>query len=77
MYKVNKNDKSFQELNSYAKSIKIPLKDLLMSDEHLEKVCDIFYAAMPKLVRFAMKKPAFIEFYKKNRVLFVKQMNLN
>lgn len=72
MYKVNKNDKTFKELEAYAKKNNKAMKDVLLSDEHLEKVCDIFYEHMPKLVRWSMNKEKFVAFYKDNRETFIK-----
>lgn len=76
MFKVNKNEKAFKELESYAKSQKMPIKQVLLSDEHLEKVCDIFYSHMPKMVKFAMKKDKFTEFYKAHREQFVESIKV-
>lgn len=76
MYKVNKNDKAFKELDAYAKTQNKPLKDVLLSDDHLEKVSSIFYEHMPKMVKWSMKKDKFLAFYKAHREAFVAQMKL-
>ncbi|NCQ52258.1 hypothetical protein GW796_10305 [archaeon] len=76
MYKINKNDKAFKELDSYAKTQNTPLKEVLLSDAHLEKVSDIFYSNMPKMIKWSMKKEKFTDFYKNHREQFVSQMNL-
>jgi hypothetical protein len=74
MFAVKKNDKAFQELAEYAKSQDKPLKEVLLSDDHLETVSKIFYKNMPKLVRFTMKEPKFQEFYKNHREQMVSQI---
>ena len=76
MFKVKTNDKAFKQLDEYAKSKKIALKEVLLSDEHLKSVCDIFYEHMPKPVKWTMNKEKFTEFYKNHRETFVAQMNL-
>jgi hypothetical protein len=76
MYKVNKNDKAFKELDAYAKKNNKTMKEVLLDDSHLEKVCDIFYEHMPKVVKWSMKKEKFVNFYKDNRETFVSQMKL-
>lgn len=76
MYKVNKNDKAYKELQAYANSKNKKLKDVLLSDDHIEKVTDIFYEHMPKVVKWSMKKEKFVDFYKNNRETFVSQMKL-
>lgn len=76
MFKVKTNDKAFKDLDNYAKSVGKPLKEVLLSDDHIIPVCDIFYGEMPKMVKFAMKKQAFVEFYRTHRENFVAQMNL-
>ena len=72
--KVVKNDVAFKELNEYAKSTNLPLKNVLGSDEHLEKVCEIFYQHMPKMVKFTMTKDKFKIFYQNNREMFIKNI---
>ncbi len=74
MFKVKKNDKAFQELSEYAKKQGKPLKEVLSSDEHLVPVTDIFYTHMPKMVKMAMKKEKFVEFYTTHREMFVNQI---
>lgn len=76
MYKINKNDKAFKEIETYSKSQNKPMKEVLLSDEHLIPICDIFYSNMPKLIKMAMKKDKFIDFYKAHRIQFVSQMNI-
>lgn len=76
MLKVEKNDKAFKELDAYAKEQNLPLKELLLSDTHLDAVTKIFYAHMPKMVRMMMKYDKFKVFYQNNRENFVAQMVL-
>lgn len=76
MFKVQKNDKAFKELKSYADSVHQPLKDVLLSDEHFDKVSDIFYANMPKMVRWSMKIDKFKDFYRNHREQMVSSMAL-
>lgn len=76
MLKVQKNDKAFKELKAYADSVPAPLKEVLLSDEHFDKVSEIFYQHMPKMVRFAMKINKFKEFYRDHRVQMVESMAL-
>lgn len=74
MYKVQKNDKAFQQLEKYAKEQGKSLKEVLLSDDHLQQVSDIFYENMPKVVKWSMKKEKFVEFYKNHREQFVAQI---
>ncbi len=73
MFKSNPktNDVALKELTAYAEKHKKPLETILLSDEHLADVAEIFYKHMPKMVKFAMKKEKFQEFYKNNRAVFV------
>jgi hypothetical protein len=72
MFKLNRNDKAFKELETLAKQHKLPLPQFLVSDEHLDKVSEIFYSYMPKIIKFATNQEKFKEFYKANREQFVK-----
>lgn len=74
MYTIKKNDPAFNELNSLAKEKKLKLKELLLSDEYILLVCDIFYKNSPKMVRWSMKEDKFIEFYKKHREKLVEHI---
>jgi hypothetical protein len=76
MYKVNKNDKAFKELEAYAKAHKENLKEVLLSEEHAPKIAEIFYKHMPALVKFTMKKDKFEEFYRNHKETFVQQLKL-
>lgn len=76
MFKVQKNDKAFKELKAYADSVNQPLKEVLLSDIHFDKVSEIFYTHMPKMVRWSMKLDKFKEFYSNHREQMVSSMAL-
>lgn len=46
----------------------------MLSDEHLQSVCSIFYKNSPKMVNWSMKEDKFIEFYKKHREKLVENI---
>ncbi len=71
---MNKNDPAAKELEAFAKTKNKPLKEVLLTDEYLIQVCDIFYPHLPKIVRMAMKKDKFYDFYKTHRESLVNQM---
>ena len=64
---LKQNDPAFKELAEYADSVKKPLKEVLMSDEHLDQVSTIFFKHMPKMVKWTMKGDKFKTFYKNHR----------
>lgn len=70
-FQVQKNDKALKELQAYSTKVGLPLRDVLLSDEHLVEVSGIFYKHMPKMVRFVMKQASFQEYYKNHREKFV------
>ncbi len=74
MFKMKKNDPVATSLKKYAQENGMPLKNILLSDEHLQKVCDIFYPHLPKLVRMSMNKDKFTIFYKNHRESFATQL---
>lgn len=74
MIKLKKNDPVAKELEKYSQQVGKSLQAILVDDEHLEKVCDIFYPNLPKLVRMAMNKNKFTEFYKSHRTAFAEQL---
>lgn len=74
MIKLKKNDPVARELEQYSQKVGKPLNTILISDEHLNNVCDIFYPNLPKLVRMAMNKAKFTEFYKSHRTAFAEQL---
>lgn len=76
MYKVKKNDKALVELKALAESSNMDVKSLLLSVAHLDKVCEIFYAQMPKLVRMAMNKEKFKVFYSQHKEEFANSIQV-
>jgi hypothetical protein len=76
MFKLEKNDKSFKELAAYAEQVKLPLKEMLLSDTHLDRVASIFYKHMPKMVKWSMKEEKFKEFYKQHRESLVAHIKI-
>ena len=70
MYKVKKNDKALIELKALANKSGLSVRDLILSEDYLNNVCDIFYSHMPKLVRMAMNKEKFIKFYSEHKLQF-------
>ncbi len=74
MFKMKKNDPVASSLKKYAEGKGMPLKNILLSDEHLSDVCDIFYPNLPKLVRMTMNKDKFVVFYKQHRESFAEQI---
>lgn len=72
--KLNKNDKTLTIFVEMAKKYNIDLNTLLLSDSYLTEVVDVFYAAMPKLVRMTMNKNKFSQFYVAHREEFVKHI---
>lgn len=74
MFKMKKNDPVATSLKEYANTQGLPLKTILVSDEHLLKICDIFYPNLPKLVRMSMNKEKFVVFYKTHREMFASQI---
>lgn len=76
MFKVNKNDKALKELLEYSQTTGLDLKSVMLSSEHLQNVADIFYAHMPKLIRFSMSKEKFTAFYDSHKESFVNSFKL-
>ncbi len=74
MLKMKKNDPAAKELEAFANKKGKPLKQVLLADEHLIEVCDIFYPHLPKMVRMVMKKDKFYDFYKTHREALVAHM---
>lgn len=74
MIKFKKNPEQLAKLTELAKQKGLPLKEMLLSDEHLESVCNVLYDGMPKMVRMAFNKEKFTSFYQKNRETIVAQV---
>lgn len=71
---INKNDAAFKELDDFAKSKNKPLKDVLLSDDYLDQVADIFHKHMPLTIRIVMNKNKFKSFYSEHREKLVNQI---
>ncbi len=72
--KYQKNQVQKDALLLLAKQVMLPVRDMLLSDEHLDKSSEIFYQGMPKLVRMTMNLTKFKAFYKSNREKIVNDM---
>ena len=72
--KYQKNQAQKDALIALAKKVKLPVRDMLLSDEHLDKASEIFYQGMPKLVRMTMNLTKFKAFYQNNREKIVNDM---
>lgn len=71
-YQKNKAQKD--ALIALAKQVNLPVRDMLLSDEHMDASSEIFYQGMPKLVRMTMNITKFKAFYKNNRKKIVNDM---
>jgi hypothetical protein len=72
--KFQKNKAQMDELLALAKQVNLPVRDMLMSDEHFEASSAIFYKGMPKLVRMTMNATKFKTFYQNNREKIINDM---
>jgi hypothetical protein len=72
--KYQKNQLQKDALILLAKEVNLPVRDMLLSDEHLDQSSEIFYQGMPKLVRMTMNLTKFKAFYKNNREKIVNDM---
>jgi hypothetical protein len=72
--KHQKNKAQMDELLALAKQVNMPVRDMLLSDEHFEASSAIFYKGMPKLVRMTMNATKFKTFYQNNREKIVNDM---
>jgi hypothetical protein len=72
--KYQKNKAQKDALIALAKQVNLPVRDMLLSDDHLEASSEIFYQGMPKLVRMTMNLTKFKIFYKNNREKIVNDM---
>lgn len=72
--KYQKNQLQKDALILLAKEVNLPVRDMLLSDEHLDKSSEIFYQGMPKLVRMTMNLTKFKAFYQNNREKIVNDM---
>jgi hypothetical protein len=69
-----KNNAQATKLNALSKELNLPVRDIMLADEHLEKVCPIFYEGLPKLARMSMSREKFRTFYINQRLKLADQM---
>lgn len=69
-----KNAKQTSDLVALAKRHKLTVRDLMLSDKHLDEVCAVFYEGLPKLARMAMNREKFKVFFMNQREKFADQM---
>jgi hypothetical protein len=69
-----KNNAQATKLNALSKQLNLPVRDIMLADEHLEKVCPIFYEGLPKLARMSMSREKFKTFYINQRLKLADQM---
>jgi hypothetical protein len=69
-----KNAKQSAALAALAKQHNISVRELMLSDEHISAVCDIFYEGLPKLARMTMKREKFQTFYLNQREKLADEM---
>jgi hypothetical protein len=65
---------AFQKNQTQAKALKelaaqhgITVRQLMLSDEHIDAVCPIFYDGLPKLARMTMNRDKFKAFFVNQR----------
>jgi hypothetical protein len=69
-----KNNLQATKLNELSKQLNMPVRDIMLSDEHLDKVCPIFYEGLPKLARMSMNRDKFRSFFINQRSKLADQM---
>lgn len=69
-----KNNAQATKLNALSKELNLPVRDIMLADEYLEKVCPIFYEGLPKLARMSMSREKFKTFYINQRLKLADQM---
>jgi hypothetical protein len=69
-----KNAKQTTALVALAKQHNMSVREVMLSDEHLAAVCDIFYDGLPKLARMTMKREKFQTFYLNQREKLADEM---
>jgi hypothetical protein len=69
-----KNQKQSTALKELAKTHNMSVRELMLSDEHLNAVCDIFYEGLPKLARMSMKREKFQTFFTNQRLKLADEM---
>ncbi len=69
-----KNKAQTDALMALAKEVGLPVRELMLSDEHTDRVVPIFYAGLPKLARMTMRQEKFKTFYLNQRESLAEQM---
>ena len=69
-----KNAKQTAALSALAKEHNLSVRELMLSDDHVTAVCDIFYEGLPKLARMTMKREKFQTFFVNQREKFADDM---
>jgi hypothetical protein len=69
-----KNGAQAAKLSALSKEVNMPVREVMLSDEHVDKVCPIFYEGLPKLARMAMNRDKFKAFFLNQRVSLADQM---
>jgi hypothetical protein len=69
-----KNAKQSAALAALAKQHDTSVRELMLSDEHISAVCDIFYEGLPKLARMTMRREKFQTFYLNQREKLADEM---
>lgn len=69
-----KNNTQASKLSALSKELNMPVREIMLADEHLDKVCPIFYEGLPKLARMSMSKEKFKAFYMNQRSKLADQM---
>lgn len=69
-----KNNAQASKLAALSKELSLPVRQLMLSDEHLDKVYPVFYEGLPKLARMSMSRDKFKTFFVKQRGNLADQM---
>ncbi len=69
-----KNAKQSAALTALGKKHQLSVRELMLSDDHLDEVCEVFYEGLPKLARMTMSREKFKVFYKSQRQKLADQM---
>jgi hypothetical protein len=69
-----KNNIQASKLSALSRELNMPVRDIMLSDQHLDQVCPIFYEGLPKLARMSMSKDKFKSFYLNQREKLADQM---
>lgn len=67
--KINANHKGYKEIKTFADSKNMSIRDVMVSEEHLDSVVDILYKNMPKTIRWILNRDKFKQKYLDQRDL--------